>query len=54
MEWFVFCVCVKGGCVVYFGKVFLIEIIDCGFEVFGKDLVGVVDGFFEFMYYVVD
>lgn len=45
---------VKGGCVVYFGNFFFLDVIECGFEVFGKDFVGVVEGFVELIYYVVD
>lgn len=54
VEWLALRVRAKGGRVAHFGKAPLTEIIDRGLEVFGKDLVGVVDGLLEPTYYAVD
>ena len=54
VEWLAHRVRAKGGRVAHFGKASITEIIDRGLDVFGKDLVGVVEGLAEPTYFAVD
>ncbi|KAI8631915.1 acyltransferase-domain-containing protein [Xylariaceae sp. FL1651] len=54
IEWLTARVRAKGGRVAHFGNAPLVDIVERGLEVLGKDLVGVVQGLAEPTYYAVD
>ncbi|KAI1266986.1 acyltransferase-domain-containing protein [Xylariaceae sp. FL1019] len=54
VEWLTARVRAKGGRVAHFGNAPLVDVVQRGLEVLGKDLVGVVQGLAEPTYYAVD
>lgn len=54
VEWLTNRVRAKGGRVAHFGTAPLVDVVDRGLDVLGKDLVGVLQGLAEPTYYAVD
>ncbi|EJT78258.1 glycerol-3-phosphate acyltransferase [Gaeumannomyces tritici R3-111a-1] len=54
VQWLTARVRAKGGRVAHFGSASVVEVIERGLEVLGRDLVGTVDGLTEPVYYAVD
>lgn len=54
VEWLTNRVSAKGGRVAHFGNAPLVDVVDRGLDVLGKDLVGVLEGLAEPTYYAVD
>ncbi|KAI3320156.1 glycerol-3-phosphate acyltransferase [Xylariaceae sp. AK1471] len=54
IEWLIARVSAKGGRVAHFGNAPLVDVVERGLDVLGKDLVGEVQGLAEPTYYAVD